>query len=197
MAQNPSADVVMVLPFENTSNRPEYNWVGESFADALAELLNKPGLIVVSSDERELAYQQLRLPETVIPSRATAIKLARQAKATMIVVGSYTVTPTKSAVVPGNSRINTVDMIAIQRHYLQLTVFTGCRLAAADCNGDGVVNTVDAIAIQQFFFAHPSVNIGKYRFNPASRSYSGITSDQTAQNYDTFIIGDVASPFVE
>src|SRR5215475_4016995 len=92
-AQSPSGDVVMVLPFENTSNRPEYNWVGESFADALAELLNKPGLIVVSSDERELAYQQLRLPETVIPSRATAIKLARQAKATMIVVGSYSVTP--------------------------------------------------------------------------------------------------------
>src|SRR5215212_9996104 len=92
-AQNQSADVVMVLPFENTSNRAEYNWVGESFADALAELLNKPGLVVVSSDERELAYQQLRLPETVIPSRATAIKLARQAKATMIVVGSYSVTP--------------------------------------------------------------------------------------------------------
>src|ERR687894_2739042 len=91
--QNPSADVVMVLPFENTSNRAEYNWVGESFADALAKLLNKPGLVVVSSDERELAYQRLRLPLTVIPSRATAIKLARQAKATMIVVGSYSVTP--------------------------------------------------------------------------------------------------------
>jgi tetratricopeptide (TPR) repeat protein len=96
-AQNPTADVVMVLPFENISNRAEYNWVGESFADALAELLNKPGLIVVSSDERELAYHQLRLPETVIPSRATAIKLARQAKATMIVVGSYSVTPPTGA----------------------------------------------------------------------------------------------------
>src|SRR5215217_7723582 len=94
-AQNPTADVVMVLPFENASKpfRPEYNWVGESFADALAELLNKPGLVVVSSDERELAYQQLRLPETVIPSRATAIKLARQAKASIIVIGNYTVTP--------------------------------------------------------------------------------------------------------
>jgi tetratricopeptide (TPR) repeat protein len=87
------ADVVMVLPFENTSNRPEYNWVGESFADSIADLLNKPGLIVVSSDERELAYQRLRLPETVIPSRATAIKLGREAKATLIVLGSYSITP--------------------------------------------------------------------------------------------------------
>ncbi|HEY0762948.1 MAG TPA: tetratricopeptide repeat protein [Pyrinomonadaceae bacterium] len=92
-AQNPNADVVMVLPFENVSNRPEYNWVGESFADALAELLNKPGLVVVSSDQRELAYQQLRIPETVIVSRATAIKLARQAKASIVVIGSYSVTP--------------------------------------------------------------------------------------------------------
>jgi tetratricopeptide (TPR) repeat protein len=91
--QNQTADIVMVLPFENTSNKPEYNWVGESFADSIAELLNKPGLIVVSSDERELAYQRLRLPETVIPSRATAIKLARQAKATLIVIGNYSVTP--------------------------------------------------------------------------------------------------------
>ena len=93
------ADVVMVLPFENTSNRPEYNWVGESFADSLAGLLNKPGLLVVSSDERELAYQRLRLPETVIPSRATAIKLAREARATMVVIGSYSITP-----VPDESR---------------------------------------------------------------------------------------------
>lgn len=96
-AQNPGGDVVMVLSFENTSNRPEYNWVGESFADSVAELLNKPGLLVVSNDERELAYQRLRLPQTVIPSRATAIKLAREAKATMIVVGTYNVTESPAA----------------------------------------------------------------------------------------------------
>ena len=112
MAQNPAADVIMILPFENTSNRPEYNWVGESFADALAELLNKPGLIVVSSDERELAYQQLHLPETVIPSRATAIKLARQAKATMIVIGSYSVIPPPSLEAKSNHKEGYVQVTA-------------------------------------------------------------------------------------
>ena len=112
-AQNPAGDVIMVLPFENTSNKPEYNWVGESFADALADLLNKPGLQVVSSDERDLAYHHLRLPETVIPSRATAIKLARQAKATLIVIGSYSVTPPPT--VEGKDKDKPVDA------YVQVT----------------------------------------------------------------------------
>jgi len=89
----PATDLVLVLPFENTSSFQEYNWVGESFADSLAALLNKPGLQVVSNDERALAYQRIRLPQTVLPSRATAIKLAREARATMIVVGKYSVTP--------------------------------------------------------------------------------------------------------
>src|SRR3984893_13740635 len=80
LVQGSSGDVIMILPFENTSSHPEYNWVGESFADSLAELLSKPGLIVVSSDERSLAYQRVGLPETMIPSRATSIKLAREAK---------------------------------------------------------------------------------------------------------------------
>jgi tetratricopeptide (TPR) repeat protein len=51
--------------------------------------LDKPGLIVVSSDERAVAFQRLRLPLTVIPSRATAIKLARELRASMIVFGTY------------------------------------------------------------------------------------------------------------
>jgi tetratricopeptide (TPR) repeat protein len=86
-----SAEIVLVLPFENVSNHPEYNWIGESFADSLSALLNKPGLIVVTSEERAVAYQRLRLPLTVLPSRATAIKIARELKASMIVIGTYNV----------------------------------------------------------------------------------------------------------
>src|SRR5437870_1849074 len=91
-AQPSSAETVVILPFENLSDHPEYNWIGESFADSLSALLNKPGLIVVSADERAVAYQRLRLPLTVLPSRATAIKIARELKASMIVIGTYNVT---------------------------------------------------------------------------------------------------------
>ncbi|HEX5707941.1 MAG TPA: hypothetical protein VFX96_11630, partial [Pyrinomonadaceae bacterium] len=80
----PGGDVVIVLPFENTSNLKDYNWVGESFADSLSELLNVPGLVVVSGDEREMVYQRLHLPQTILPSRATAIKLGREARATLV-----------------------------------------------------------------------------------------------------------------
>ncbi len=92
-----SAEIVLVLPFENVSNHPEYNWIGESFADSLSALLNKPGLIVVTGEERAVAYQRLRLPLTVLPSRATAIKIARELKASMIVIGTYNVVVPPSA----------------------------------------------------------------------------------------------------
>lgn len=98
----PSAEIVLVMPFENTSDHPEYNWIGESFADSLSVLLDKPGLIVVSGDERSVAYQRLRLPLTVIPSRATAIKIARELKASMIVFGTYNVTPAPPS--PGDDK---------------------------------------------------------------------------------------------
>src|SRR5438046_6612945 len=96
VAQAGGGEVVLVLPFENVSDHPEYNWIGESFADSMSVLLDKPGLLVVSSDERAVAYQRLRLPLTVIPSRATAIKLARELRASMIVFGTYKVDLTQA-----------------------------------------------------------------------------------------------------
>ena len=116
--------------------------------------------------------------------------------------GTYIVTPSKAALTPGGAgaRINTVDVIATQRHFLVLgTPLSGCRLMAADVNGDNAVNTVDVIAIQRFFLSQTTgiANVGHYHFSPVSRSYPGIVSDQTAQNYDALVFGDVASPFAE
>ncbi len=89
-ARAQGGDIMLVLPFENnTPGQNEYNWVGESFADALSDLLNVPGLVMVSSDERESAYRRMNLPLSAILSRATAIKIARENGATLVVVGKY------------------------------------------------------------------------------------------------------------
>lgn len=92
LAQSGPTETVVVLPFENRSNHPEFNWIGESFADSLSALLTKPGLVVITGDERAVAYQRLHLPLTVLPSRATAIKIARELRATIIVIGNFNVT---------------------------------------------------------------------------------------------------------
>ena len=113
--------------------------------------------------------------------------------------GSYTVTPAKSARTPGSTGINTVDVIATQRHFLAISLLTGCRLTAADVNGDANVNTVDVIAIQRFFLGLSTgiANVGKYQFSPTNRTYPVLSGDQTGQNFDTLVFGDVATPFVE
>ena len=91
-------DTVLVLPFENTSQRGEFNWVGESFADSLSDLLKVPGLNVVSNDERKIIQQRLRVPLTSLPSLATSLKLAREGKATLLVAGKYNIVPAQGEI---------------------------------------------------------------------------------------------------
>jgi hypothetical protein len=101
---------------------------------------------------------------------------------------------------PGSSGISTIDVVAVQRHFLSITPLpVGCRRTAADVSGDSAINTVDVIAIQRFFLSLSTgiANVGKYQFTPVNRSYPGITSDQASQNYDGLVLGDVTSPWVE
>jgi tetratricopeptide (TPR) repeat protein/TolB-like protein len=92
-APQPAADMVMVLPFENTSGKAEFNWVGESFADSLSDLLRVPTLNVISNAERKIIQQRLRIPLTTLPSLATSLKLARESNATLLISGRYTIVP--------------------------------------------------------------------------------------------------------
>ncbi|MGQ0540533.1 MAG: tetratricopeptide repeat protein [Blastocatellia bacterium] len=97
-AQTPQkvSDRVMVLPFENRSDKPEFNWVGESIALSLSELLKVPGLNVVSNSERKIVQQRLRIPLANLPSLATSLKLARESGATLLVAGRYNIVPAQA-----------------------------------------------------------------------------------------------------
>lgn len=89
-------DLVMVLPFENTSEKAEFNWVGESFADSLSDLLRVPSLNVISNEQRKIIQQRLRIPLTSLPSLATSLKLARESNATLLIAGKYNIVPAQS-----------------------------------------------------------------------------------------------------
>ncbi|HEX8089153.1 MAG TPA: tetratricopeptide repeat protein [Blastocatellia bacterium] len=84
-----ATDTIVTMPFENVSGRAEYNWVGESFSATLADLLDKPGLVGIRPDERNVAYKQEGLPPTAILTRATMIKIAERAGANLVVLGTY------------------------------------------------------------------------------------------------------------
>ena len=89
LAVRASTDTIVTMPFENLSGRAEYNWVGESFAAALADLFDKPGLVAIRPDERNVAYKQEGLPPTAILTRATMIKIAERAGANLVLMGTY------------------------------------------------------------------------------------------------------------
>src|SRR5204863_8834156 len=64
--------------------------------------------------------------------------------------------------------------------------------------GDSLVTTGDVIAIQRFVLTMTSGtgNTGQYQFNPVNRGYTGVVTDQTGQDYDALVFGDVAGGFV-
>lgn len=124
-AQNAATDTVMILPFENTSSKAEFNWVGESFADALTDLLKVPGLNVISNQERKIMQQRLRIPLTVLPSTATSLKLARVGNATILISGKYSIIPEQDD--RAASIIITVKIIRVNEGRFLVEEFDGQR----------------------------------------------------------------------
>ncbi len=86
-----ATEVILTLPFEHTTARPEHNWIRESFTVSMAELLDAPGLIPVPLDECHLAYEKLGLSRAALLTRATEIKLGEAVGADLLVRGSYMV----------------------------------------------------------------------------------------------------------
>ncbi len=110
------------------------------------------------------------------------------------------VNPSKTARAPGSPGINTLDVCAAQRHFLNIApISSSCGLIAADVNGDSAIDTVDVMAIQRFFLGPATgiADVGEYKFDPAGQTYAEITRDWSDQNYVAMILGDITAPFAE
>ncbi|MBK9312754.1 MAG: tetratricopeptide repeat protein [Acidobacteria bacterium] len=86
-----ATDTVIILPFENRSQLAEYNWIRESFSILIEEILDAPGFYVISSDERNIAYERLNLSPDDILTRAAMIRLADAAQSNLALIGEFDV----------------------------------------------------------------------------------------------------------
>lgn len=84
-----AADAIIVMPFENRSQSAQHNWIRESFTILLAEILDVPGVTVVSADERVQAFERVRLNPADILTRAAMIRVAEAANANLAIIGEF------------------------------------------------------------------------------------------------------------
>ena len=82
--------VLLVLPFDNRTGQPRFEWMREAAAEVLSMRFAAAGFQPTSRADRIYALDHLGLPQGFQPSRASALKLAQTLDADSIVVGSYT-----------------------------------------------------------------------------------------------------------
>src|SRR5256885_16525800 len=82
-------DPLVVLPFENRSQAPGLDWIGEAFPEVLSQRLGSPDLFAVSRESRDYAFERLGIPSSTKLSRATLYRIAEQMDVDEVVVGSY------------------------------------------------------------------------------------------------------------
>ncbi|MDQ4123101.1 MAG: M36 family metallopeptidase [Acidobacteriota bacterium] len=107
--------------------------------------------------------------------------------------GNYVVTPSKTGDING---VTAFDATLVLRHVASAqSVLAGNQLIAADVNNSGSVNAFDATQILRFVAAGVQTPItgesGNWKFSPASRNYTSLSSSPLNDNYTAILMGDV------
>jgi Tfp pilus assembly protein PilF/TolB-like protein len=83
--------LLLIIPFENTSNAAGTDWISESFPEVLSTRLSPSGFFVMGRDDRLNAFDRLGIPPGAKPSRATLYQVGQQLDADYLVMGDYRV----------------------------------------------------------------------------------------------------------
>jgi Tfp pilus assembly protein PilF/TolB-like protein len=89
LAQAPGTQTLLVMPFENHSNAPGLEWIGEAFPEVLSQRMASQQIYTISREDRLFAFDHAGIPEAAHPSRATTYSVAEQMDADYIVFGDY------------------------------------------------------------------------------------------------------------
>lgn len=104
--------------------------------------------------------------------------------------GAYTVTPTKTGDANG---ITAFDASLNAQHVVGLITLNANQQIAADVSNNGTLTSFDSALIAQYVVSIPNTGItGTWKFVPASRNYANVITDQTNQNYDAILMGEIS-----
>lgn len=84
-----ASQMLLIIPFENQSNLPGLDWIGESFPEVMSNRLNAGSLFLISRDDRLSAFDHLGIPASAKPSRATVYQVAQSLDADYVLMGDY------------------------------------------------------------------------------------------------------------
>jgi tetratricopeptide (TPR) repeat protein len=87
-APQPSAERILVMPFENVKREGRIFWLPEASAVLLADDLNALGGDAITRQERLQAFERLQLPPAAALTDATVIRIGQLVGAGQVVVGS-------------------------------------------------------------------------------------------------------------
>ncbi len=82
-------DLVVVMPFENRSQMAKYNWICDSFAILISDVLAASGVRVVNVERRNQAFEKMNLNPSDLLTRAAMIRIAGAAQANLALVGEF------------------------------------------------------------------------------------------------------------
>ncbi|MGZ7101575.1 MAG: tetratricopeptide repeat protein [Candidatus Angelobacter sp.] len=83
--------LLLIIPFENTSNAAGTEWISESFPEVLNTRLSPSGFFIMGRDDRLNAFDRLGIPPGAKPSRATLYQVGQQLDADYLIMGDYRV----------------------------------------------------------------------------------------------------------
>ena len=152
---NVDGHLVWVLPFQNNSAQPGFEWIGASFPVILNQRFSSAGFLTIRREDRRYALKHLGLPADFRPTQATTFRLAQTLDADYVVFGNYTV---------ANNRITASARVL---------VMNGPRMnAEVEEQGslDQLIHIEDDLAWKLAMQIEPSLNLDEQTFLAASRN---------------------------
>lgn len=86
------AETVLIVPFYNSSNSKNINWIGESISEDMGEALSANGILRVAADERRAAMLSMGILAGARLTQASVLELAINSSAGVAVHGEYSLT---------------------------------------------------------------------------------------------------------